>query len=127
MDSMRVRVAGSCGARLVKLAGKREVIWKYLRRKIGPLCVTFWQGGQRRVRVSSMASDGDGGIPLTEPEVIPCVFLSGADFIIENGVVLFTGWQEVEGERRVRVRYAIAVEAIRPVHMKLRRALGASH
>jgi hypothetical protein len=74
-----------------------------------------------------MEQDGDSNPPLSEPEIVPCPYLTGADIMIERGVMQFIGWQDLEGERRIRVRYAISTEIARELNAKFRRLLPRGH
>jgi hypothetical protein len=59
--------------------------------------------------------------PLTEPELVQCVYLTGAEITAEHGVMRFVGWVEEDGECRVRIRYAIPMDIAREIHAEFRR------
>lgn len=54
--------------------------------------------------------------PLTEPEVIPCVFLTGGAIEAGESTVRFVGWVQLPmlggetEERRIQVRFAMPVD-----------------
>lgn len=69
-----------------------------------------------------MSRDGADQPPLTEPVIIPCLFISGGEIEFGEGVIRFVGWTQMPAlggqteERRIEVRFAI------PTHEGLRLA-----
>lgn len=69
------------------------------------------------------AADADA--PLTEPEIIPCLFLTGTAVEIADGVVRITGWVQTAcggdmTERRVVTRIVLSDHQARHLMTKLR-------
>ena len=58
-------------------------------------------------------------IPLTEPVIIPCVFVSAVSVLASDGIFRFVGWVEMPPlggeveERRIVVRFVMTREATR--------------
>jgi hypothetical protein len=66
--------------------------------------------------------------PLTEPEIIPSLFLDGVGLEVSGSIVKLTGWAHVGGhdvgpERRVVARLAISNSEARRLQAALRTAL----
>jgi len=63
-------------------------------------------------------TDGSN-IPLTEPVIVPCIFVSGVTVVISDGIVRFIGWAEMPSiggeveERRIVVRFVMTRDAAR--------------
>ncbi len=76
-----------------------------------------------------MREDGHEQIPLTEPVIVPCLYLTGGEIEIGAGVVRFVGWTQMPGlggqteERRIEVRFALPVEEARRLAAKLQHEL----
>lgn len=51
-------------------------------------------------------------LPMTEPEIVPCPFVTGISMKAEGPVVVVSGWREAEGERRLSVQFAITKDRL---------------
>ena len=78
--------------------------------------------------VSTRAENGDN-IPLTEPETVPCLLVTGAAIDTAYGIIRIVGWNhcpvltsETE-ERRIVVRMALTESAARNLARELQRVL----
>lgn len=73
--------------------------------------------------------DGGNLPPLSEPEIVPCIFVSGFSVVPAGRVVRFVGWVELPAlgdepiERRIVVRFVMTVEAARALRDDLAKAL----
>lgn len=70
----------------------------------------------------------EAAAPLTEPEIIPCLFLRGTAVEAADGVVRITGWVQASScgdmpERRVVTRIALSDNQARHLTAALRAAL----
>jgi hypothetical protein len=65
--------------------------------------------------------------PITEPEIIPCLFINGTDIEAADTVIKFTSWVLARGggddERRIVSRVAMSNAQARSLLAELRRAL----
>lgn len=67
--------------------------------------------------------------PLTEPLLIPCLFVTGIGLELTEGVVRIVGWVQMPDlggeaiERRIVIRMALPVGAARPVPAALRKLI----
>jgi hypothetical protein len=71
--------------------------------------------------------DRENEAPLTEPLIVPVLFISGMMVEADGAVARLTGWETAPigeaNERRVVVRVAMTVEAARALHTDLGEAL----
>lgn len=69
--------------------------------------------------------DGGENAPLTEPVIVPDLFITGGSIELMNGVVRFVGWTHVPQlggeteERRIVVRISLPLSKARELSQKL--------
>lgn len=66
-----------------------------------------------------MREDGHEQPALTEPVIVPCLYLTGGDIEVGSGIVRFIGWTQMAGERRIEVRFALPLDEARRLAAKL--------
>lgn len=72
-----------------------------------------------------MREDGHEQPALTEPVIVPCLYLTGGEIEVGAGIVRFVGWTQMPAfggqteERRIEVRFAIPVDEARRLAAKL--------
>lgn len=75
------------------------------------------------------AKSDDEPSALTEPVVVPCLFLTGVGVELNSGIVRFVGWTEMPDfgsevtERRIAMRVSLPAEAARELAADIRKAL----
>lgn len=63
--------------------------------------------------------------PLTEPVIIACPYLTGMDVVFEGPIARFVGWVEIPNlggettERRIQLRCAMPIDAVRAIHERV--------
>lgn len=68
-------------------------------------------------------------VPLTEPEIVPCLYVTGLAIEIADAVVRFVGWVHLPAlggeteERRIVVRFAVSNVQARNVQAVLKKGL----
>ena len=74
-----------------------------------------------------MAADGP---PLTEPEIVPCLFITGGAIEAGESTLRLVGWVQLPAlggeteERRIQVRLAMPLGAAMTLHRDLTKELG---
>jgi hypothetical protein len=67
--------------------------------------------------------DREDECPLSEPLIVPTLFISGADIDANGDLTRITGWEITQvgdaRERRVVVRIAMSVDIARRLHARL--------
>lgn len=73
--------------------------------------------------------DYGSNIPLTEPTIVPCLFVTGAAIDTAYGVIRIVGWSHCpviggdSEERRIVVRIALTESAARTIVRQLQQVL----
>lgn len=79
--------------------------------------------------MTDQEGDGHGSnVPLTEPVVVPCCFVSGVNVLRADGIVRFVGYVELPplgdgAERRIVVRFVMTREPAKALRDDLTRLL----